>query len=156
MKRMLLVGLVLVGGCWPATPPVTMEIHVSPSVSAAYWAAIEDGARYWEDQTGVEFVTEIVFESPRTTTSAGVVVIEQVSDLGGFVAHATPENGGCRVRLTDNPRHTDVATVAHELGHCLGLDHVEDRRNVMYGVHWVGAAYEANAEQIEYLRGWVL
>lgn len=154
MKRFVLAMTAMLGGCWPTTPPVTMEIHITESVSADYWAAIEDGARYWEVKTGVQFVTNIVYESSRTTASNGVVIVEQVAGLPGFLAHANPENGGCRVKLTASDQ-TDQYAVAHELGHCLGLDHVDDDHNVMHGVHWVGQTTEVNDDQVDYLLGWV-
>lgn len=66
----------------------------------------------------------------RTTTSGFLI------PHFGFASGATPTESRVFV-VVDRPRSPDAIVVAHELGHILGLDHVEDSRLLM-DTNWDG------------------
>lgn len=61
---------------------------------------------------------------------------------------ATGLEGGCQLRICDTsrPAKSMARTLLHEFGHCLGLDHVADKNNIMY---YMNTGFDFTKEQID-------
>jgi hypothetical protein len=170
-KFLLGVGLVLLTtGCantsgigfakWPQySRPV--EVLVGPDVLPTCAEKILDGVEFWRDHGATYLTARSVAELPPVPRAApGTVAVSQpgwplVEEGYAGVTHPQTERShrdrlfGAWVEIG----WCSPATVAHELGHAIGLnDDYDDTLNVMYFSTQSGQSMGLNDAQIEWVR----
>ena len=105
----------------PCVP--TVVVPASDSTTAEI-ASIDEALRLWQVVTNVHFAREVVEGAPvlpiRFEEASPVFRGIYLDEVGDIVVN----------RLLHDPKDRDI-TLAHELGHALGLPHIDDRDSVM-------------------------
>jgi hypothetical protein len=134
--RALLVALALAAGCATATP--TPDRPAPGPRVALRLSAVDDG----HGLSGADFGLELVLGAERWAPLGASVDLDdgapmqlQCATWGMGSAAATANAGGVAVDclyLSGLGPERRVALLAHEVGHLLGLDHVDDPHATMY------------------------
>lgn len=139
MKRLLL--LCLISGCSSEDEPEHRSDTV-PIDPVAYLPAFSP-----ETLEGAAEILGLELVERDTWGDHGAVVLIRVEEeVAGFRGYTEVENCTPVVWAIDNPN-----TLAHELGHALGLLHVDDRDNLL-DRH--GTGDDLTDEQIDTMRQW--
>ena len=139
---------------WQSFP---VQIYTDPSIvkDAQSRADFQDAMQFWEqivgkplfdyqgDYNGAKYQNNnsiaqnsLYVQSPwayATNIAAQTVVLSTGSDIQGAVIMVNANTTFCGGDCTGQPTATSMRKVfAHELGHFIGLAHVQDTSNIMY------------------------
>lgn len=141
-KTSLALMLLLFSGCYHK--PTSCEIYIAPSAESKTEQIVE-AAQWWNRTEGKTICTVSATDSE--VARDGVVVIRQVSRpllREGTLASTRWQEPGNLIWVTLG-QATTVQALAHELGHCMGLDHEGDLKNLMYPIS--GDRWDLTPEQ---------
>ncbi len=156
MKKLIAAAMMLVGCAADGDALPTFTFGAGPEMPAEKVEIIEAAVAQLNDELGFEAVS---FTAGDYFTR-GQFVDEPAQP--GYFAWTNHYNGNYngavligKLGLKEANREADVYTTMHEMLHCLGIRHVEDREALMYKDRVVGSAKtisdEARESVIEYL-----
>lgn len=126
-SKAALLALVATSCACAREPPINVNVQGQPE-----WVvdAFEKAADFWA-------LHDIEVNVVRTEIDSVAVQIVSPSEIDGDLARWSPSNDAIKVSENlgdiEDPRNADLpsCSIAHEIGHALGMDHVEDRKSLM-------------------------
>jgi predicted Zn-dependent protease len=158
MQYAVVALILLLGACNPLTIPV----YVHESEDERLITAVADEVDWWNEQIGMDILESRVVGSFTRVPFDGMCLIVQSrrkTVMGDdktdantvnllHVRHIYVENN----EIT-NPENSLNWLLAHELGHALGLIHIDTPDNLMYGNQTVGeSSIKLTKQQIRRVR----
>lgn len=112
---------------------------------------MQKAAEWWNFQVGEEIFNVNSGGNIEVWQYSGGVDCGNVSGAAGCAEPRVGRNGeikSCYISMKPNREEASVEILQHELGHCMGLPHVDDINNLM---HKGGPNEELNERQINHI-----